>query len=115
MSRSELSGRTLGEFVLGERIDEERFATVYRCEQPRLGKPVVVKVLREWPHHSDAALQRFVREAQLVSRLDHPYAAHIHAFGAEHDDGLFWIAVELVHGIALNRWLRERGPLSLEQ
>ncbi len=113
--REDLSGRTLGEFILRERIDEGGFGAVYRCEQPLLGREAVVKVLHQRLRRNDTVLQRFMREAQLASRLDHPYAAHVYAFGIEHDDGLFWIAMELVHGTALNRWLRERGPLSLGQ
>jgi len=113
--REDLSGRTLGEFVLRERIDEGGFGAVYRCEQPLLGREAVVKVLHQRLRRNDTVLQRFMREAQLASRLDHPYAAHVYAFGIEHDDGLFWIAMELVHGTALNRWLREKGPLALEQ
>ena len=88
---------------------------MYRCEQPLLGREAVVKVLHQRLRRNDTVLQRFMREAQLASRLDHPYAAHVYAFGIEHDDGLFWIAMELVHGTALNRWLREKGPLALEQ
>jgi WD40 repeat protein/serine/threonine protein kinase len=113
--REDLSGRTLGEFVLRERIDEGGFGAVYRCEQPLLGREAVVKVLHQRLRRNDVVLQRFMREAQLASRLDHPYAAHVYAFGIEHDDGLFWIAMEMVQGTALNRWLRQRGPLSLDQ
>lgn len=70
-------------------------------------------------HHrlrrNDVALKRFLREAQLAARLDHPYAAHVYAFGIEQADGLFWIAMEMVHGTPLDRWLSERGPMPLDQ
>jgi WD40 repeat protein/serine/threonine protein kinase len=111
----DLCGRTVGEFVLRERIDEGGFGAVYRCEQPLLGREAVVKVLHQRLRRNDVVLQRFMREAQLASRLDHPYAAHVYAFGIEHADGLFWIAMEMVQGTTLNRWLRDRGPLTLEQ
>ncbi|HEY6174420.1 MAG TPA: serine/threonine-protein kinase, partial [Kofleriaceae bacterium] len=101
--------------MLRERIDEGGFGAVYRCEQPLLGREAVVKVLHQRLRRNDVVLQRFMREAQLASRLDHPYAAHVYAFGIEHDDGLFWIAMEMVQGTALNRWLRQRGPLPLDQ
>src|SRR5262245_33618775 len=113
--REDLCGRTLGEFVLRERIGEGGFGAVYRCEQPLLGREAVVKVLHQRLRRNDVVLQRFMREAQLASRLDHPYAAHVYAFGIEHDDGLFWIALEMVQGTTLNRWCRERGPPPLEQ
>lgn len=63
----------------------------------------------------DVAEQRFLREAQLASRFDHPFAAHIYAFGVDEDEGLLWIAMELVQGLTLSSWIKERGPMSLEQ
>src|SRR6185503_2443879 len=45
--------------------------------------------------------------------LDHPYAAHVYAFGAE-PDGLLWIAMELVRGHTLGELVRARGPMPLE-
>ncbi len=111
---ADLAGRKLGDFVLREPIGEGGCAVVYRCEQPQLRRSAVVKVLHERRQRSDAALDRFRREALLASQLDHPYAAHVYAFGDE-DDGLFWIAMELVHGIALDDWLKAHGPMPLAQ
>jgi serine/threonine protein kinase len=108
-----LRGRQLGDFVLRECIGEGGFATVYRCDQPLLGREAVVKVLHYRLRASEVVFQRFMREARLASRLDHPYAAHVYAFGVE-PDGLAWIAMEFVHGMPLDRWLRERGPLPLD-
>jgi WD40 repeat protein/serine/threonine protein kinase len=115
MTDFDLCGRTLGEFVLVERIGEGGFGAVYRCAQPLLKRDVVIKVLHERRQRNCVAQQRFLREAQLASRLDHPYAAHVYAFGVEDRDGLLWIAMELVQGITLDAWLRERGPMPLEQ
>lgn len=115
MAEVNLSGRRLGEFVLRERIDEGGFGAVYRCEQPVLGREAVIKVLRQELRDGAVAIERFKREAQLASRLDHPYAAHVYAFGTEEEDGLLWIAMELVHGVTLRQWLCDRGAMSLEQ
>jgi WD40 repeat protein/serine/threonine protein kinase len=109
-----LAGRKLGDFILREPIGEGGYAVVYRCEQQQLRRSAVIKVLHERGQRSDAALDRFRREALLASQLDHPYAAHVYAFGDE-DDGLFWIAMELVHGIALDDWLEAHGPMPLAQ
>jgi len=113
-SEAELSGRRLGDFVLHECIGAGGFAAVYRCEQPLLGREAVVKVLHNRLRTSEVVFQRFMREARLASRLDHPYAAHVYAFGVEPEDGLAWIAMEFVHGTSLERWLAERGPLPLD-
>jgi eukaryotic-like serine/threonine-protein kinase len=113
-SDAALRGRRLGDFVLHECIGAGGFAAVYRCEQPGLGREAVVKILHNRLRSSEVVFQRFTREARLASRLDHPYAAHIYSFGVEPEDGLAWIAMEMVHGTSLERWLIERGPLSLE-
>ncbi|HEX7838288.1 MAG TPA: serine/threonine-protein kinase, partial [Kofleriaceae bacterium] len=114
MSDRDLSGRTLGEFILREQIGEGGYGAVYRGEQPLLERNVVVKVLHE-RRADDISRGRFLREAKLASRLDHPYAAHVYAFGAEDQDGLLWIAMELVQGVPLDDWLEEHGPMPLEQ
>ncbi|HEX7839490.1 MAG TPA: serine/threonine-protein kinase, partial [Kofleriaceae bacterium] len=114
MADRDLSGRTLGEFILREQIGEGGYGAVYRGEQPLLERDVVVKVLHE-RRADDVSRGRFLREAKLASRLDHPYAAHVYAFGAEDQDGLLWIAMELVQGVPLDDWLEERGPMPLDQ
>ena len=114
-TRDELCGRTVGEFVLRERIGEGAFGAVYRCEQPLLGREAVVKVLHRRLRARPVMIQRFLREARLASRLDHPYAAHVYAFGVEREDRLLWIAMEMVHGTPLDRWLHDRGPLALAE
>ncbi|HET7503255.1 MAG TPA: serine/threonine-protein kinase, partial [Kofleriaceae bacterium] len=111
----DLSGRRFGEFVLRERIGQGAYGTVYCSEQPLLGREAVVKVLHPRLHRDDVSVQRFLREAQLASRLDHPYAAHVYAFGLDERDGLLWIAMERVHGVTLKSWIRDHGRMPLEQ
>jgi WD40 repeat protein/serine/threonine protein kinase len=103
----------LGGFALKQQIGEGGFGTVYLAEQLALGRPAVVKVMRRSLAGRRAAVERFVLEARLASRLDHPCAAHIYAFGAE-PDGTLWIAMELVKGTSLDRLL-ESGPLPIER
>ena len=116
MADPNLFGRELskGEFVLREWLGDGGFGDVYRADQPKLGREVVVKVLRQRLRFDGAVMRRFMREAQLASRLDHPYAAHVYAFGVE-TDGLLWIAMEMVHGVTLDRWLSDREPLTLDE
>src|SRR2546423_11001644 len=113
-ANDQLVGRTLGEFVLRERIGEGGFGAVYRAIQPALDREAVIKVLHARLHASRSATERFLREAKLASKLDHPYAAHIYAFGAE-PDGELWIAMELVRGTPLDQILKIQGPLPLER
>ncbi len=97
----ELEGRRLGEFVLGAKIGEGAFGAIYLAEQTGLSRRVVVKILRSRFATDDTMRLRFLREARLASTLDHPYAAHVYAFGVELD-GVSWIAMELVRGTSLS-------------
>jgi serine/threonine protein kinase len=77
-----LVGRTFGEFVVREPLSSGGFGMVFRAEQPALAREAVIKVLHIRHLASETVVQRFLREARLASRLDHPYAAHTYAFGA---------------------------------
>ncbi|HET9625924.1 MAG TPA: serine/threonine-protein kinase [Kofleriaceae bacterium] len=99
--------------MLRERIGVGGSGEVYRCAQPTLDREVVVKVLHAARQAKLAAHDRFVREAQLATKLEHPYAAHVYTFGVA--EGLPWIAMELVRGIALDQWLREHGRMPFAQ
>ncbi len=107
-------GRALGEFIVREKIGEGGFGAVYLADQPLLAREAVIKVARAQHAGDPELIQRFLREARMASKLDHPYAAHIYAFGAE-PDGLLWIAMECVHGTPLERLLESQGPLPLDR
>ena len=107
-----ITGRQLGDFVVRELIGSGGQGEVYRAEQPALDRPAVIKILHQAARGSGA--ERFLREARLASRLDHPYAAHVYAFGVE-ADGLLWIAMELVRGVTLASWLETEGTVPLER
>ncbi len=112
--RSSLEGRRLGDFVVRDKLGEGGYGEVYRAEQPMLDREAVIKVLHERHDEDKHLIGRFMREAKLASHLEHPFAAHVYAFGAE-QDGLLWIAMELVRGTPMDRMLALRGPLPLEQ
>jgi WD40 repeat protein/serine/threonine protein kinase len=110
----DLVGRTLGDFVVRAPLGEGGHGVVYRAEQPALGREAVIKVIQTKLQAQGELVQRFLREARLASKLDHPYAAHVYAFGAE-GDGLLWIAMELVRGTPLDKVLAAQGPMPLER
>ncbi len=114
MADRDLVGTILGQYILRELLGEGGYGAIYRAEEPALEREVVVKVLHERRSDSESR-ERFLREAKLAAQLDHPYAAHVYAFGAEDEGRLLWIAMERVRGIALDEWLDEHGPMSPEQ
>ncbi|MEO0055610.1 MAG: Serine/threonine-protein kinase PknB [Verrucomicrobiota bacterium] len=70
---------------------------VYRAEQSRLGRTVAVKVLPNAAAPDSEARERFEREAQILSGLNHPHILHIHDFGAL-PDGTLYLVTEWAGG-----------------
>jgi serine/threonine-protein kinase len=105
-----LIGRSLGKFTIVEKLGRGGSGEVFRAEQAQLGRSAVIKVLRHEVAMAPNRVERFLREAKLASRLDHPYAAHVYAFGAE-PDGVLWIAMEHVRGMTLDELVARRGAM----
>ena len=106
-----LEGRQLGDFTIVAPFGGGGQGTVYRARQDVLERDAVIKVAHA---SGEDARTAFLHEARLASKLSHPYAAHVYAFGAEEGD-LVWIAMELVEGTSLDELLALQGPLSVER
>src|SRR5205823_11134938 len=77
---------------------------VYRGWQRSVGRDVAVKVIRSHINAEPAEVKRFMREAQLTSRLIHPNIVSVFDFG-QTSDGLLYLAMELLPGRPLNQVL----------
>ena len=84
---------------------------VYEADDERLGRKVAVKVLHSGPE-IDERKRRFAQEAKAASALKHPNIITIYDIDAH--DGVEFIVMELVDGIALTRVLRD-GPMALDR
>src|ERR1700678_3434762 len=97
----DLIGKEYGRFRLVALIGEGGMGLVYRAE--RIGgvaQIVAVKLLR--CEITEASAARFVREAQLLARLEHPAIARLIDVGVK--DGEPWIAIEFVPGLPIDEY-----------
>jgi serine/threonine protein kinase len=108
-AHSDLPFEHLGPFRLIERLGEGGMGVVYRAEQQPLGREVALKVIRTLLQSSSVAGQRFQREAQAVAKLRHPNVVTVHAAGEE--DGVAYLAMELVHGQGLDEILQSKAEI----
>jgi Tol biopolymer transport system component/predicted Ser/Thr protein kinase len=100
-------GRTLGPYRIESKLGEGGMGVVYRALDPRLDRPVAIKILR-----TDAAVtaerkRRFIQEAKAASALNHPHIVHIYDIGET--DGVAYIAMEFVAGKTLDRLIGKTG------
>ncbi|WP_319463795.1 serine/threonine-protein kinase [Micromonospora sp. RTP1Z1] len=80
----------------------------------KLDRPVAIKFLRKLTipeGERENAVERFMREARVTARLDHPGVPSVHDVGYHGDD--IYIVMQLVPGIVLADLIAERGWLAV--
>src|SRR5262245_8599938 len=91
-------------------VGEGGMAVVFKAWHLRLDQPVALKFLRpETARHPDA-VQRFVREAQAISKMEGSHVPRVIDVDS-HYDGLPFIAMEYLEGSDLSWVAREQRPL----
>jgi serine/threonine protein kinase len=100
----------LTRFRVMSRIGAGASGTVYRAQDRRSGEVVALKVL----HEGSAAAQRGLQaEFEALHELDHPNLVKLHEVGSE--DGVVFVAMELIEGVDFVRFVRPRPYLLDEQ
>ncbi|HTM23158.1 MAG TPA: serine/threonine-protein kinase [Kofleriaceae bacterium] len=100
------AGRSVGRYVIIERLGAGGMGVVYAAHDPELDRKVAIKLLRE---PGDPARQaRLQREAQAMARLSDANVIVVHDVG-RHDEHLF-VAMELIEGETLRQWLERTRP-----
>jgi eukaryotic-like serine/threonine-protein kinase len=100
---------SLGRFRLIRRLGTGAMGVVYEGYDAELDRRVALKVLRPEieAQRSLQARSRMMREAQALARLRHPNVTMVYEVGTSESGALF-IAMELVEGRTLARWIRAR-------
>ncbi|MEM9461405.1 MAG: serine/threonine-protein kinase [Myxococcota bacterium] len=101
----------VGRFVLLDRLGAGGMGAVYSAFDPQLDRRVAIKVLHGGGHGDDEPShgnERLLQEARALARLSHPHVVTVYEVGTVGDR--VFIAMELVDGETLDRWLRRRPP-----
>jgi serine/threonine protein kinase len=95
-----------GRFEILRPLAEGGLSTVFVARDHDLQRDVAVKVLRT---ASDVSLgrQRFLHEARISARLEHPHIIPIHGLGFRSQDGVPFLMMRLVRGRTLMGEIRE--------
>lgn len=107
----EFDGQFAGLQIL-QNLGAGGMGTVYKAQDPQLGRFVALKILSKELSSDPAFVERFKREAQALARLNHPGIVQVYGFGEQ--DGHWYLTMEYVDGANL-RQILQRGKLSPEQ
>jgi serine/threonine-protein kinase len=108
-------GRTLGQWELEDLLGEGGAGAVYAATSRTNGQRAAVKVLHPELAADDGVRTRFVREAYVANRIDHPGVVRVLEDGVD-QDGSPYIVMELLEGETFEaRALRKGGKLPVTE
>ena len=107
-ARPDLSGRSLGPYLLGARIGAGAMGEVYRARDERLGRHVAIKVLSARVAGSAEQARRLEAEGRAAAAIAHPNVVTVYDVGEA--DGVRYIVSELIGGESLRSRI-ERGAV----
>ena len=103
-------GRTIGRFVVIEKLGEGGMATVWKARDSLLDRCVALKAIIPALSEDPDVRRRFHHEAEVATRLDHPGIAPVYESGSE--DGVTYLVMAFIDGETLDARL-SRGLMPL--
>src|SRR3954471_15986939 len=108
---ADLTGRTVGDFLILRKLGAGGMGQVYLARQLTLKRDVALKFLRADLNANPTARKRFQAEAEAVARLNHANIVHIYEIREQ--CGLWYMALEYVEGRNLRDHIERKGPPEL--
>jgi serine/threonine protein kinase len=104
----------LGSYLLLDRIGQGWSSFVYRARHTQMNRIVALKVIRKEriAELGSDLIHRFAHEMQAVGRLDHPNVIHVYDAGPI--GATYFLAMEHIDGVDLDRRVKASGPLSID-
>ena len=105
----------LGRYTIEGELGSGGFAEVYRAIQHSMSdRPVAIKMIRAEVADNEEYKQRFLKEVEAVSRINHPHIVTVHEAGST-DDGELFLVMELLEGRTLEEAMEHEAPLAPER
>jgi len=106
------AGSAFGPYDILAPLGAGGMGAVFRARDRRLGREVAIKILPDELARTEL-IDRFATESRAASMLNHPNIVTVYDVGKE--EGVPYIAMELVDGRSLREILRDDAPLPLKK
>jgi len=104
--------RVIGDFELLSKLGQGGMGAVFKARQRSLDRVVALKILpRQIAQRDPVFVQRFIREARVSARLNHPNIVTGIEVGQDEKSGLYYFAMEYIDGPTARDLLKKEGKL----
>ncbi|MCH2376038.1 MAG: protein kinase, partial [Planctomycetes bacterium] len=105
----------IGPYQIDVKLGDGGMGNVYKALDPKLGRNVAVKVIKDELAFNERYLERLGREARTLASLSHPALIQIYAFedGRENPVVPPYLVMEFVDGQSLDALLRRQKKIEL--
>ncbi|MCE5268296.1 MAG: serine/threonine protein kinase [Planctomycetaceae bacterium] len=110
-----LAGRSsfyLGKYRLIDLLGRGGMGNVFLAQHVTMSRRVALKIISRKARKDQAAVDRFLAEARAAALLDHPNI--VQAYSVDKDGERYYMVMEYVEGLDLQRLVREDGPLDCQ-
>ncbi len=106
-SKQEDQKKRIGKYIIQKEIARGGMGVIYLGEDLELKRTVAIKVLISGQHASDDERRRFLREAQMAAKLNHPRLVAVHHIGVCEEGDYF--VMDYFQGQDLDEIMEKQG------
>src|ERR1700739_4221918 len=99
-----------GKYEVIGKIAEGGMGAVYKVRHALLHEVRVIKVMRPQAAEKEEHRKRFLREAQMATKLRHPSIVTFYDFAID-ETATSYMVMEFIDGVTFNQLIRALGPV----
>ena len=108
-------GGKFGDFDVVRELGRGGMGAVYLVRDPATGEEYAAKVMLENPLHGSDFTRRFIREAEIAMKVEHPNLVRVYAVGRDPETGYAYMIMDYVgggdlHDALARRLIDRKGP-----